>query len=138
MTQRKIFRKEQKSRFVRKFRIRKKISGTRERPRLSVFKSNKHIYVQIVNDDTGNTLVSASTVERDISQKLSSAESAEKPGYSIKSKKSVDTAKLIGSLLAKRCIDKNIRSIVFDRNGYRYTGRIKAVADGAREGGLDF
>lgn len=110
-----------------KIRIRKKIRGTEARPRLTVFKSDKHTYAQLVCDDSGSTLVSASTLDKDVMSALSG-----------KSKKSVDAAKVVGSMLAKKAKDKKLNSAVFDRNGFLYCGRVQAVADGAREGGLDF
>ena len=103
-------------------RIRAKVLGNAERPRLSVFRSNKFIYAQIIDDETGKTLVSASdkTVKR--------AKNAGK----------VAGAKVVGSEIAKLAKEKNISKVVFDRGGYLYTGRVKAVSDGAREGGLSF
>lgn len=108
----------------RKVRIRKKISGTAERPRLVVFRSNLHIYVQVVDDRNGSTLVAAST--------LSLAKKGDKAGCN------KTGADLVGKEIARLALEKNIRKVVFDRNGYLYHGRIKAVADGAREGGLEF
>ena len=106
-----------------KRRVRAKIYGTAERPRLSVFRSNKQIYAQIINDDNGTTIVSASSRIEDIaSKKLNKTE----------------TARLVGNLLAERAKEAEIEKVVFDRNGYVYHGRIKALADGAREGGLKF
>lgn len=109
----------------RKLRIRTKISGTDERPRLSVFRSAKHIYAQVVDDASGKTLASASTLSRDLKTTL---------GEDTKT----DAAKKVGSLLAKICLEKKIEKVVFDRNGYLYHGRIKALADAAREAGLQF
>ncbi len=109
-------------RLKRKIRIRKKLSGTPERPRLCVFKSTKHIYAQIIDDTIGKTLVSASTVEKDFV----------KTG----DKKACATA--VGKNLAARAMDNGIKLVVFDRNGYLYHGRLKSLADGAREAGLDF
>ncbi len=108
----------------RKVRIRKKISGGSERPRLVVFRSNMHIYAQIVDDHAGNTLVSTSTL---ILQKTAEKAHCNKAG-----------ADLVGKEIARLAKEKNITSVVFDRNGYLYHGRIKAVADGAREAGLEF
>lgn len=106
-----------------KMRIRKRISGTDERPRLSVFRSNKQIYAQVIDDLKGNTIVAASSMEKEISeQKLPKT----------------DVAKLVGSALAKKAIAAGIESVVFDRNGYLYHGRVKALAEGAREAGLKF
>ena len=109
----------------RKLRIRSKISGTEERPRLSVFRSAKHIYAQVVDDASGKTLACASTLSRDLKTTL---------GEDTKT----DTAKKVGSLLAKMCLEKKIEKVVFDRNGYLYHGRIKALAEAAREAGLQF
>lgn len=101
-------------------RIRKKVTGSTERPRLAVFRSGKHIYAQIVDDTQGKTLVSFSTLEGELKTK------------------NIDTAKKIGAEVAKRALAKNIKNVVFDRSGYVFHGRIKAVADGAREAGLSF
>lgn len=108
------------ARLTKKIRIRKTVSGTDERPRLCVFRSGKHMYAQVVNDVTGNTLVTASSL----------ALKAEKGGK--------DLAKLVGLEVAKVALAKNIKNVVFDRNGYIYHGRVKSLADGAREGGLNF
>ena len=108
----------------RKLRIRKTITGTTERPRLSVFSSARHIYVQVIDDSTGSTLVAASTLSKDLRSSLDGSKS--------------DEAKKVGSLIAEMCKSKNIDKVVFDRNGYRYHGRIKALADAAREAGLNF
>jgi len=104
----------------RKKRIRSKIFGTKEKPRLSVFRSSKHIYVQAIDDENQITISSASSLE--IKEKLSKTEKA----------------KLVGKLIAERLLEKNIKNCVFDRNGYKYTGRIKALADSARQHGLVF
>lgn len=106
----------------RKMRIRKKVNGTPERPRLVVFRSSKHIYAQIIDDLAGATLASASTLSLE--------------GENIRL--TVENAKLVGKKVAEEAIKKSITSVVFDRNGFVYHGRIKAVADGAREGGLNF
>jgi large subunit ribosomal protein L18 len=111
------------ARVRRKISIRKRIHGTPERPRLSVFRSVKHIYAQVVDDTTGRTLVTASSVEKDLRAK--------------KLKKS-EKAKAVGELLAERCKQKNVLTVVFDRNGFLYHGRVKLVAEGAREKGLKF
>ncbi|MDL2314512.1 50S ribosomal protein L18 [Desulfovibrio sp. OttesenSCG-928-C14] len=108
----------------RKIRIRKKISGTAERPRLVVFRSNLHIYAQIVDDAAGRTLVAASTL------------SLQKGSAQVRANK--DGAAEVGKEVARLAKEKNIQRVVFDRNGYIYHGRIKAVADGAREAGLEF
>ncbi|MGE0614082.1 MAG: 50S ribosomal protein L18 [Bacteriovoracia bacterium] len=115
---------KKKVRFKHKARIRARLEGTEERPRLAVFRSNKHIYVQIINDTKGHTLAAASTSEEELRGK--------------KAHSSVEGAKTVGGLIAKRAIAKNITKVVFDRGGYIYHGRIKAVADAAREGGLKF
>ena len=109
----------------RKKRIRKKISGTPERPRLSVYRSARHIYAQIVDDTTGVTLATASTMAPEI-------RTAQKEG----GKKGV--AKLVGKTLAERARDKGIKKVAMDTNGYQYHGRVKALSEGAREHGLDF
>ena len=108
----------------RKVRIRKKISGTAERPRLVVYRSNLHIYAQVVDDAAGTTLVSASTLTLSRNGEKASCTKA--------------GADRVGREIARLALEKNIRQVVFDRNGYLYHGRIKAVADGAREGGLEF
>jgi len=110
-------------RFKRKRRIRAKVEGTDGRPRLAVFRSNKHLYVQVVDDLKGHTLVSASTLEAELKDKVSG---------------NIEGAKTIGNLVAKRALAKNIAEVVFDRSGYIYHGKLKAVADAAREGGLKF
>ncbi|MDD2966143.1 MAG: 50S ribosomal protein L18 [Desulfovibrionaceae bacterium] len=112
------------SRQRRKIRIRKKVSGTAARPRLVVFRSNLHMYAQIIDDATGTTLVSASTLAL---KKTDPAVHCNKAG-----------AEMVGKEVARLAKEKNISSVVFDRNGYIYHGRIKAIADGARDGGLEF
>ena len=107
-----------------KNRIRKDLSGTPENPRLSVFRSNKQISAQIIDDLTGKTLVSASSLEKEIAQK--------------KGLKKTEQAKLVGKLIAEKARANGISSVVFDRNGYLYHGRIKSLAEAAREGGLKF
>jgi large subunit ribosomal protein L18 len=106
-------------------RVRKSLFGNPERPRLNVFKSLTGIYAQIIDDMDGNTLVSASTVDKELREKM-------------KGMKKTEQAKAIGQAIAERAKSKGISSVVFDRGGFRYTGRIKALADGAREGGLQF
>lgn len=113
------------ARIRRQQRVRKKVLGTDARPRVCVFKSSRHIYVQVISDDKGITLASASTL------------SADQPGE-IKNIRGVEAAKRVGLNLAKVCKEKNINRVVFDRNGFLFHGRVKAVADGAREGGLEF
>jgi large subunit ribosomal protein L18 len=116
-----------KARFTRrKFQIKKKIFGSEDRLRLSVFRSAKHIIAQIINDNEGITLVSASTHDKEIIGQI-------KPEM-----KKVDKSKLVGNLLAKRASEKNIKKVAFDRNGFLYHGRVKALADAAREAGLEF
>jgi len=107
-----------------KQRIRKRINGTNERPRMSVFRSNKQIYVQLVNDLTGETVVSASSKNKEVADKKNINKS--------------EQAKLVGKLVAERSLAKGINDVVFDRNGYLYHGRIKLLAESAREGGLKF
>lgn len=104
-------------------KIRNKISGTTERPRLCVFRSNNHIYAQIVDDVKGTTLVAASTVDKD---------------YALEKKNDVEAAKAIGATIAKKAVEKGIEAVVFDRGGYIYHGKIQALADAARENGLKF
>ena len=103
--------------------IRRRIVGTAERPRLSVYRSLQNVFVQIIDDTTGNTLVSASTIEK---------------GAKIENGSNIEAAKKIGERIAKKALEKGITTVVFDRGGYIYTGRIKAIADAAREAGLKF
>ena len=109
----------------RKLRIRKKVNGTTERPRLTVFRSAKHIYAQVIDDVTGETLAHASTLSKDLRGTFDEDNK-------------VDAAKKVGALIAKLCKSKQIEKVVFDRNGYLYHGRIGALAQAAREAGLDF
>ena len=109
----------------RKLRIRRKISGKSERPRLSIFRSGRHVYAQVVNDSDGKTLAAASTLSRDLKGTL-------------ESDNKTDAAKKVGALIAKICLERKIDKVVFDRNGYLYHGRVKALADAAREAGLKF
>ena len=111
-----------KARLKRHARVRSKISGTPECPRLDVFRSAKHIYVQVIDDVSGVTLVSASTVEKDFGAYGGNKEAAKK----------------VGEIIAKRALEKGIENVVFDRGGYIYHGRVKELAEGAREGGLKF
>ena len=125
-----------------KLRIRRKAVGTQDRPRLTVFKSSKHSYAQAVSDLTGQTIASASTLDKDVAveiAKIAKAEAKEgTPKNDIKSTKSVNAARAVGVVLARRMVELKLQKVVFDRNGFIYTGRIKAIADGAREGGLQF
>ena len=109
-----------------KIKIRKKISGAPERPRLTVYRSLNNIYVQLIDDISGKTLVSASSLSKELKEELKSVK-----GKTSKSKE-------VGKLVAKKALEQNISSVVFDRNGYRYHGRVQAIAEGAREGGLKF
>lgn len=111
-------------RLKKKIRIRKKIVGTQERPRLCVFRSAKHIYAQLIDDTAGVTLASASTVDNGYSAEEGADKSAK--------------AKTIGKLVAARAMEKGVKSVVFDRSGYIYHGRVKSLAEGAREAGLEF
>ena len=110
---------------IRHERVRKKISGTPTCPRLCVYRSNAHIYAQVIDDEAGNTLAAASTVEKDIAAQIGEMD---KKGAS----------KLVGKTVAERALAKGIKEVVFDRGGYIYTGRVAQLAEGAREGGLDF
>lgn len=114
------------ARLKRKVRIRKKLVGTKERPRLCVFRSSKHIYAQAIDDTSGHTLATASSNEKAV--KVQIPETAKKK----------TVAEMVGKLLAERIIEKGYKKVVFDRNGFLYHGRVKAVSDGAREAGLDF
>jgi large subunit ribosomal protein L18 len=115
----------QEARLKRKKRIRKKISGTSQRPRLSVFRSARHIYAQIINDAEGRTLLAASTVE---------PRAKEAPEFEGK----IAAAKFVGKLIGERALENGIKEVVFDRNGFLYHGRIKSLSEGAREAGLIF
>jgi large subunit ribosomal protein L18 len=106
-------------------RVRKTLAGTAERPRLNVYKSLSGIYAQVIDDQSGRTLISASTVDNELREK-------------VKGLKKAEQAKLVGQTVAERAKSKGIQAVVFDRGGYRYIGRVKAFADGAREGGLQF
>jgi large subunit ribosomal protein L18 len=117
------FKKE--ARLKRKKRIRKKLSGTELRPRLSIFRSSRHIYAQVIDDTSGHTLVAASSLEKAVK---------DHPGFDDK----VTMANFVGKLVAERAIEKGVRQVIFDRNGFLYHGRVKAVSDGAREAGLEF
>ena len=110
----------------KKSSIRKKVFGTPERPRLTIYRSANHIYAQIIDDTTGKTLVSTSTISKGLREQLKSIT------------KALDVCKLVGKEAAKLALEKKIQQVVYDRNGYLYHGRVKAVADGAREGGLKF
>ena len=112
------------ARIKRQTRIRKDVVGSTERPRLNVFRSARHIYAQIIDDVTGRTIVAASTLEKDFQGK--------------KFDNKVSAAQQVGKLIAERGLEKGIKKVVFDRNGFLYHGRVKAVSDGAREGGLIF
>ncbi|WKZ56333.1 MAG: 50S ribosomal protein L18 [Bdellovibrionota bacterium] len=120
----------------RKFRIRKKVSGTDERPRLTVYRSTKHTHAQIISDVTGKTLATASTQDPEV-MSLAASRSGEGAGAA-KSAKSINAAWAVGVVIADRAKAVKVNSVVFDRNGFLYHGRIKALADGAREKGLDF
>jgi len=113
------------SRTRRKERVRKKVLGTDQRPRICVFKSSKHIYAQIISDDRGMTLAAVSTLSKGLVPE----------GENLKG---VQAAKQVGLALARICKENNIAHVVFDRNGFLFHGRVKAIADGAREGGLEF
>ena len=106
-------------------RIRNRFAGTAERPRLAVFRSNNHIYAQIIDDDAQNTLVSASTLQKDVKAELEKTNN-------------VDAAAYVGTVIAKRALEKGITTVVFDRGGFIYHGKVKALADAAREAGLEF
>ncbi|MEA4973533.1 50S ribosomal protein L18 [bioreactor metagenome] len=113
------------ARVKRHYRIRNRVSGTAQQPRLAVFRSNKHIYAQIIDDVAGNTIVAASTLEADVASKIEHTST-------------VEAAKIVGEAIAKKAMDKGITEVVFDRGGYIYHGKIQALADAAREAGLQF
>ncbi len=112
-------------RLRRKERVRKKVVGTDARPRVCVYRSNKHIYAQVISDHQGRTLAAVSTLAKDLAE-------------TTKQNKGVESAKQVGLALAKACKEKNITRVVFDRNGFLFHGQVRAVAEGAREGGLEF
>ena len=115
----------QEVRVKKHMKMRNRFSGTAERPRLAVFRSNNHMYAQIIDDTVGNTLVSASTLEKEIKAELEKTNN-------------VDAAAYLGTVIAKRAIEKGIKEVVFDRGGFIYQGKIAALADAAREAGLEF
>ena len=106
-------------------RVRKKVQGTPERPRLNVYRSLAEIYAQVIDDEAGNTLVSASTIEKELRSKA-------------RGKTKTEQAQLVGELIAERAKGEGVKTVVFDRGGYKYSGRVKALAEGAREKGLEF
>ena len=114
-----------KARVRRHIRVRRKVAGTPERPRLNVFRSLAFIYAQVIDDESGNTLVSASSIDKALRKQMKGLNKTEQ-------------ANLVGKSLAERAKEVGVQTVVFDRSGYRYIGRIKALADGAREGGLEF
>ena len=114
-----------RARLKRKKRIRKKLVGTGNRPRLCVFRSAKHIYAQVIDDSLGQTLVAASSLEKTVRENT-------------ESKNKLNAANTVGKIIGQRALEKGVKKIVFDRNGFLYHGRIKAVSDGAREAGLKF
>ncbi|MCL0043293.1 50S ribosomal protein L18 [Dehalococcoidia bacterium] len=109
----------------RHIRVRKKVAGTSDRPRLSVFRSANHIYAQVIDDDNGSTIASASTIEENVTQ--------QKDG-----KTKVEIAEIVGHLAGERAAEKGVNKVVFDRAGFKYHGRVRALAEGARKAGLDF
>ena len=115
----------QKIRVKKHMKIRNRFSGTAERPRLAVFRSNNHMYAQIIDDTVGNTLVSASTLEKEVKAEIEKTNN-------------VDAAAYLGTVIAKRAIEKGIKEVVFDRGGFVYQGKVAALADAAREAGLEF
>ena len=119
--------KQSRSEIRRKkhYRLRNRFAGTAERPRLAVFRSNNHMYAQIIDDSVGHTLVAASTVEKEIKAELENTDT-------------VDAAAYVGTVIAKRALEKGIKEVVFDRGGFIYQGKVQALADAAREAGLEF
>ena len=113
------------NRVKKHMKIRNRFSGTPERPRLAVFRSNNHMYAQIIDDTVGNTLVAASTLEKDVKAELEHTNDVAAAAY-------------LGTVIAKRALDKDIKTVVFDRGGFVYQGKIKALAEAAREAGLEF
>jgi large subunit ribosomal protein L18 len=119
-----MIKNKSNSRLRAKIKIRKKLSGNPEKPRLTVYRSLNNIYVQIIDDSTGNTLTAASTLSKELQDEVKNT------------KGKIGKGKAVGKLIAKKALEKKISSVVFDRNGYRYHGRVQAIAEGAREGGL--
>jgi large subunit ribosomal protein L18 len=117
--------KKRQARYTRHTRVRGRVEGTPERPRLNVFRSLANIYVQVIDDQKGHTLVSASSLDKDVASQ-------------IEGKTKSETAKIVGQVVAQRAKDAGISKVVFDRGGYKYHGRVAALAEGAREGGLEF
>ena len=115
----------QENRVKKHMKIRNRFAGTAERPRLAVFRSNNHMYAQIIDDTVGKTLVAASTLEKDVKAEL-------------KKTNDVEAAAYLGTVIAKKALDKGIKTVVFDRGGFIYQGKIQALADAAREAGLEF
>ena len=122
-----MFKKESRTKIREKkhMKVRNRFSGTPERPRLAVFRSNEHMYAQIIDDTVGNTLVAASTVEKDVKAELEHTNTVEAASY-------------LGTVIAKRALDKGIKTVVFDRGGFIYQGKVQALAEAAREAGLEF
>ncbi|MBR5177398.1 MAG: 50S ribosomal protein L18 [Lachnospiraceae bacterium] len=122
-----MFKKESRTKIREKkhMKVRNRFSGTAERPRLAVFRSNEHMYAQIIDDTVGNTLVAASTVEKDVKAELEHTNTVEAASY-------------LGTVIAKRALDKGIKAVVFDRGGFIYQGKVQALAEAAREAGLEF
>jgi large subunit ribosomal protein L18 len=120
-----VRKKKPQARVKRQVRVRRKVRGTVECPRLSIFRSAKHVYAQIIEDTSGKTLVAASTVSRDVAE-------------GIRYTGNVEAAKTVGAAIAKKALEQNIKQVVFDRNGFLYHGRVKAFAEAAREAGLLF
>ncbi|HHE72592.1 MAG TPA: 50S ribosomal protein L18 [Chloroflexi bacterium] len=114
-----------KARARRHLHIRKRVQGTPERPRLNVFRSLNHIYAQVIDDTVGRTLTSASTIDREIREQIAGL-------------KKTEQARVVGRIVAERALAKGVKQVVFDRGGYKYHGRVKALAEAAREAGLDF
>ena len=122
-----MIKKESRSaiRIKKHLRVRNRFSGTAERPRLAVFRSNNHMYAQIIDDTVGNTLVAASTLDKDVKAELEKTNN-------------VDAAAYLGTVVAKKALDKGIETVIFDRGGFIYAGKVQALADAAREAGLKF
>ena len=117
--------KKKTARLKRQVRVRRKIRGTAERPRLNVFKSARHIYAQLIDDTSGSTLLAVSTISEEV-------------GTELKYTGNIEAARLVGATIAKKASEKEIKAVVFDRNGFLYHGRVKALAEAARENGLSF
>ncbi|MDE0700116.1 MAG: 50S ribosomal protein L18 [Acidimicrobiaceae bacterium] len=131
-------KKRRSDRRRRHYRIRKTLRGTAQRPRLAVYRSNRHISAQIIDDSVGNTLASAASTEQELRPKTAGSAKSKKTASSAGANSNIETAGKVGAALAERAKAAGVESVVFDRGGFRYHGQVAALADAAREGGLEF